>query len=141
MLNIRTCVYAWQRGPELKDTHSDTTIRSHRDTHSLSLSLTHMHPYTHILLHTCTYAHTHHSLSHTTLTHLDLYGCSHVFIYLHVAINNMPDSICELQELEVFDMSSNPITALCDGLVELKQLRVLILNDCQLEELPPNIGK
>ena len=52
----------------------------------------------------------------------------------------MPDSIGELQDLEVFDLSSNPVSVLCDGLVELKQLRVLILNDCQVEELPPNIG-
>ena len=28
-----------------------------------------------------------------------------------------------------------------DGITELRQLRTLILNDCQIEELPPNLGK
>ena len=53
----------------------------------------------------------------------------------------MPESIGECQDLEVLDLNCNPIGTLCDGLLELRQLRVLILNDSQVEELPPNFGK
>ena len=140
--------------PDSKHAHTHThahmhaRIRTCTHTHTCThfLSLSHIknfvwHLYTpmrlftiylilciHPLAHTCTPSHTH---THTP----------YIYAFTNAAINNMPDSIGELQELEIFDMSSNPITTLCDGLVECKQLRVLIFNDCQLEELPPNIGK
>ena len=65
----------------------------------------------------------------------------HTIPLLSTAINSIPDSIGECQDLEVLDLSSNPVGTLCESFVELRQLRVLILNDSQLEELPPNFGK
>ena len=117
-------------------THCIYTLSGYQQLHTRCI---YIYKYTHLRSHTHTRPpppppspHTHPHVPHTT----------HIYTPLpSPAINNMPDSIGQLQELEELDLSSNPITAMCDGLVECRQLRVLIFNDCQLEELPPNIGK
>ncbi len=59
----------------------------------------------------------------------------------HAALASIPDAIRHCQQLISLDLSINPLGSLCEGVTELRQLRKLILNDTQLEELPPNIGK
>jgi Leucine-rich repeat (LRR) protein len=56
-------------------------------------------------------------------------------------LSTIPDSIRECQDLLHLDVSANTLGSIPEGLTELRQLRTLALNDCQLEQLPPNIGK
>jgi len=57
------------------------------------------------------------------------------------ALSTIPDAIKECKSLLTLDLSCNPLGDLCPGLLELRQLRKLQLNDIQLEEIPSNIGR
>ena len=64
-----------------------------------------------------------------------------IFSPTPTALASIPDAIRHCQQLISLDVSINPLGSLCEGVTELRQLRKLILNDTQLEDLPPNIGK
>ncbi|KAG8037707.1 hypothetical protein G9C98_005918 [Cotesia typhae] len=55
-------------------------------------------------------------------------------------ISDIPDNIRNLRALQVADFSSNPIPRLPAGLVKLRNLTVLGLNDMSLTSLPPDFG-
>ena len=61
--------------------------------------------------------------------------------FLSPALSTIPDSIMECHSLLNLDLSSNPLGEMCDGITELRQLRKLVLNDIQMEDLPPSVGK
>ncbi len=78
--------------------------------------------------------------------------CVYMFVCVYVlvvrmcvcvcpALTTIPEAIKECKSLLTLDLSCNPLGDLCEGLMELRQLRKLHLNDIQLEELPPAIGK
>lgn len=49
---------------------------------------------------------------------------------------NLPEEVLDMSQLEVLKFRNNPISLLPQGIERLCNLRVLVMNFCQLEHLP-----
>ena len=74
--------------------------------------------------------------------------CVCVCVYVCMCLRGVLYAVCSVSGPSIYCTSVLPPLpslpppySLCDGITELRQLRTLILNDCQIEELPPNLGK
>lgn len=64
-----------------------------------------------------------------------------IFFFYFTEICNIPDEIRHLQRLHTLDFSSNDIDILPLGILQLKNLTILGLNDLSLTALPDDFGK